>query len=181
MTDVIAKQAQLAQEPGFQGRVKLALVAAAVAVQGEAVAPNSQRVFEKRQLHATAVLANPNAFVDRYAWAVASNSTVGSTIGSPVGISASTSASPSAVTTSVAHGLTVGDTVLISGHTTNTAINGTWVVATVPDTTHFTVPVPGSGTGGATGGAAKQPTDSDIQFVVNSVFNDFAGVIVQDT
>ena len=42
------------------------------------------------------------------------------------------------------HGLQTGMTVLISGATGDTAINGTWQV-TVLDTNHFTIPVQGSG------------------------------------
>jgi len=44
-------------------------------------------------------------------------------------ISSSTNASPIVVTTTGAHGYNTGDIVVIAGHTTNTAANGTWRIA----------------------------------------------------
>lgn len=62
------------------------------------------------------------------------------------------SASPTTITTSAAHGYSVGQTIVISGVTGNTAVNGTWVILTVPSPTTFRIPVAGSGayTGGGT-------------------------------
>lgn len=71
-------------------------------------------------------------------------------------ISSSTNANPSVVTTATPHSLVVGDTVTISGHTTNTAINGTWVLTTVGSSTTFSVPTAANGVGGATGTVVRQ-------------------------
>lgn len=54
-------------------------------------------------------------------------------------------ASPTVITTSAPHGYSVGQTVVISGVTGNTAVNGTWVILTVPSTTTFRIGVAGSG------------------------------------
>lgn len=72
-------------------------------------------------------------------------------------ISSSTNASPIVVTTTGAHGYTTGDIVVIGGHTTNTAANGTWKISaasgsvfsltTLLDGVNST----GNGVGGATG------------------------------
>jgi hypothetical protein len=67
-----------------------------------------------------------------------------------VPITSSSVANPSVITTTVPHGLTTGDTVLISGHTGSTpSINGEQT-ATVTSTTTFTIPV--NVTVGGTGG-----------------------------
>lgn len=72
-------------------------------------------------------------------------------------IASSTNATPIVVTTTTPHGLTEGDVVKISGHTTNTAANGMWKVH-VLSTTTFALLDPltganttGNGVGGATG------------------------------
>lgn len=74
-------------------------------------------------------------------------------------ISSSTNATPIVVTTSTAHGYSNGDIVVIGGHTTNTAANGTWKISaasgsvfsltTLLDGNNST----GNGVGGATGWA----------------------------
>jgi len=68
----------------------------------------------------------------------------------------------------------VGDWAEITGHAVNTALNGVWQVTAVSGLT-FTVAVAGNGAGGATGVSVKQPPDADIQFAVNSDWNDIAG------
>jgi len=68
----------------------------------------------------------------------------------PVAISSSSVASPTVITTATDHGLTTGDTVLITGHTGSTPdING-YHTATVTAATTFTIPV--NVTVGGTGG-----------------------------
>lgn len=65
-------------------------------------------------------------------------------------ISSSTNATPIAIT-STAHGYSNGDTVVITGHSTNTNANGTWEI-TVTGANTFTLDGSvGNGTGGATG------------------------------
>lgn len=67
-------------------------------------------------------------------------------------ISSSTNASPISITCT-AHGYSTGDTVVITGHTTNTEANGTWEI-TVTGTNTFTLDGSvGNGVGGATGSA----------------------------
>src|SRR6266566_5272823 len=80
----------------------------------------------------------------------------------PLAIVSSTAVNPSVVT------------VTIRGHLTNTAINGTWTVTvTGPDT--FTVPVLGTGAGGATGHVVK------LQLTVDSLGNLVVYAIIQAT
>jgi hypothetical protein len=69
---------------------------------------------------------------------------------SEIAIQSSTNASP-IVITSTAHGLVTGDTVEISGHTTNTFANGMWEVTKLTDDTYELVGSTGNGVGGATG------------------------------
>lgn len=75
----------------------------------------------------------------------------------PQTVTSSTDASP-VVVTKASHGLSTGDKVLINGHTTNVAVNGTWIV-TVLNSSTFTlkdintgVAVNGSGGGAGSGG-----------------------------
>jgi hypothetical protein len=182
VTDLLIKQAVLAQDNVFRQRVEMAMFVAMVAVQGEALGAMTANggIYTKRQTYSLAVLTNPNAHVDRFAWAVAANSTIAAAIGSPVAISSSTAANPSVITTAAAHGFVNGDTVAIVGHAGNTNANGGWIVTNLTSTT-FSIPVFGNGAGTGTGTATKQPTDSDIQFTVNSLVSDFAGVTAQDT
>lgn len=68
-------------------------------------------------------------------------------------ITSSTNATPISVTCS-AHGYSTGDTVVITGHATNTNANGTWEI-TVTGANTFTLDgSAGNGTGGATGTVA---------------------------
>ena len=76
----------------------------------------------------------------------------------PRAIASSTNASPIVVTAGAAHGYSTGDVVTISGHATNTAANGTWVITSTGSTTfELTTNVKsglistGNGVGGATG------------------------------
>lgn len=175
----LAVIATLAQEATFVGRVKSAMTIAALAVAGEAVAGMTTTVYGKRQHLAYAVINAPDQYVYRFAWAAAANTTVSDSVGAPVAIASSTAANPSVVTTAAAHGFATGNQVTIVGHATNTAVNGCWTV-TVLSTTTFSVPALGTAAGGATGTATKQPIDSDIQFTVNSVWDDIAGRTATD-
>lgn len=53
------------------------------------------------------------------------------------------SSNTSTVTTSAAHGLSVGNEVVITGATVDTDLNGTYRIATVPSTTTFTITTSG--------------------------------------
>lgn len=175
MAASLLSTANLANDPLFQSRVQAAMVTAATNVASEAVGAQSVAAYNMRHTLAVQVLSNPAGYLPRFAWAAAANPTVSADPGAPIAIASSTAADPSVVTTSVAHGLTTGDVVEIAGHATNTAINGTFPV-TVLSTTAFSVPALGVGVGAATGTVTKQPPDADIQFAVNSVFSDIAGV-----
>lgn len=91
----------------------------------------------------------------------------------------STNATPIVVTTTT-HNLSNGDLVSITGHTTNTAANGTWKVAGVTGTTfQLTNPVDGTntvgnGVGGATGSAVVLGGVS----TVGKFWTDFSACIV---
>ena len=83
-------------------------------------------------------------------------------------IASSTNASPIVVTTSGAHGYTTGDVVVVGGHATNTAANGTWAITaasgsvfsltTLLDGVNST----GNGVGAATGWAIDITTGSTL-------------------
>jgi hypothetical protein len=72
----------------------------------------------------------------------------------PTGTITSSEASPDVVTSSTAHGLAVGDRVIISGMSGDTAINGTWYVVSVPTTTTFEVSATRGGSALAGAGSA---------------------------
>ena len=179
MAGTLAIIANLAQETTFINRVKAAMVTAGISIAAEGTTGLTSTVYQKRHQLAVAVLNAPDVYVSRFAWAAATNSTIAGEVGNPVAISSSTAANPSVITTGAAHGYTTGDQVTINGHTVNPAINGCWTVTVLTSTT-FSVPVLGTGAGGATGTAVKQPPDSDVQFAVNSDWNDIAGVGVTD-
>jgi hypothetical protein len=69
-------------------------------------------------------------------------------------IASSTNATPIAITTSGSHNLGTGNTVVISGHLTNTAANGTWTITKTGATTFTLDTSVGNGVGGATGTVA---------------------------
>jgi hypothetical protein len=54
-------------------------------------------------------------------------------------ITSASNASPNVFTTAAAHGLNPGDTVVITGATGDTTMNGTFIVNTVPTSTTFTL------------------------------------------
>ena len=62
----------------------------------------------------------------------------------------STNATPIAITCT-AHGYSTGDTVVITGHTTNTAANGTWEITNTGANTFTLAGSVGNGVGGASG------------------------------
>jgi hypothetical protein len=179
MADVLVKQSVLAQNLVFRDRVRAAMFVTMTAVAGEAVGAMTSSVYQKRQTYALAVLSNQIAHIDRFAWAVAANPTIGTDINPPVAIASSTNANPVVITTAAAHGYVNGDTVEIASHAANTSANGGWIVTTLTSTT-FSIPAAGVGVGSATGTATKHPSDADVQFTVNSLVNDFAGVTALD-
>jgi len=178
MASTLIMMATLANDTGFRSRVQAAMVTAGLQVASEAwnqgADPNGA-IYQLRHQLAVAVLNNAGGYLDRFAWAAASNTTVAADVGAPVSVASSTAANPAAITTATAHGLSTGQFAEISGHLVNTVINGTWPV-TVTSTTVFTIPVAGNGAGGATGTVTLQPPDADIQFAVNSDWSDIAGV-----
>src|SRR5579872_490645 len=94
--------------------------------------------------------------------------TMGTATGKVALISSSTNASPIVVTTTGAHGYTTGDTIVVGGHTTNTAANGTWQVGTTTSNTYQlltrqdAVNSTGNGVGGATGWSVDITTAATI-------------------
>lgn len=170
------EQIKLANDQAFLDQVRVAMMTAAVAIQGEAVAPNTNGVFQKRQQLSTKVLNDPDNYVGRFSLAVIANATI--VRGAPIQIASSTAANPSVVTTSAAHGLATGDVVMISNHAGNLNANGPWTV-TLGTTTTFTIPLLGTAAG-TLGTVMKMPTDAAIQNQVNAIFNDIAGVTIND-
>ena len=78
-----------------------------------------------------------------------------------ISIASSTNATPIVITTAAAHGLTAGDYVTVTSHTTNTNANGVWLVGTTPSATEFQIlqmdgsNTTGNGVGGASGTVTK--------------------------
>ena len=175
MAASLINTANLANDPGFRSRVQAAMMTSALNVAAEAVGAQDSSTYQLRHQLAVNILNNPGGYLDRFAWAVAANTTVSGDVGTPVAIASSTAADPLAVTTAAVHGLSSGNVVEIAGHLVNAAANGTWPV-TVTSTTAFTIPALGTGTGGATGTVTLMPPDADIQFACNSDFSDIAGV-----
>ena len=168
------EQARLAESELFRDRVKVAVFIAARDIVGEVKADLSSTQYGKRQELARQVLGSPDGLVDRFAWAVAVNP--GLAQYDPVEISSSTNEKRSVVSTVLPHGLGADDTVVIADHLLNTSINGPWRVIDVPSDTAFVIAAVGLAAGGASGSVTRQVSDSDIQFTVNSVFNDIAGI-----
>lgn len=81
---------------------------------------------------------------------VGSGTWTGQRLINTLNISSSTNASPIEITTS-SHGLATGDTVIITGHTTNTNANGTWEITYVSATKFTLDGSTGNDVGGATG------------------------------
>lgn len=89
----------------------------------------------------------------------------------PKAVTSSTDASP-IVVTKATHGLATGDVIIISGHATNIAVNGTWKITVINSSTfkiadiNTGVFVNGSGAGAGSGGimctAPKMPLVSDF-------------------
>lgn len=167
-----AGQAALTRLQGFRDQVQIAITNAATAIGGEAQAGMTPAVYGKRQSLAYQVLRNPSGYTDLFVWAVAQNTAL--TFYQPIQIVSSTTANPTVITTG-AHGYSTGDMVVVANHAVNTAANGIWPITVLSSTT-FSVPIAGNGSGLTTGTATKLPLDSDIQFTVNSVWNDVAGV-----
>lgn len=175
MASSLITMANLAADTGFQSRVQAAMVTAGINVAAEAVGAQDTNTYQLRHQLAMAVLNSPATYLTRFTWAAAANVTVAGDIGAPVSIASSTAVNPAVVTTASVHGLTSGQFAEITGHLVNTTVDGTWPV-TVLTTTTFSVPVAGVSAGAATGMVVVQPPDADIQFAINSVWSDIAGV-----
>jgi hypothetical protein len=188
---LLCQQYALATSQAFRDRIYVSMVSAAIAIQGE-TKTLSDSAHGKRQALATAVLNNPLAHLDRFAIGCAAITAAGSPeldISAPVAISSSTVGPPVVVTTAAAHGMATGDTVVISGHLANTALNNagtatpgagspsSWSV-TVLTTTTYSVPTIGTAAGANTGISTRQPSDTTIaNFGPFSQWSDFAGVV----
>jgi len=82
------------------------------------------------------------------------------------------------VTTSTAHGYAADNVVTIQGTTSSAALNGTFVIQSVPSTTSFTIAVDGYAYGFGTGGTvtlANAGKDSDVLNFTETTFLDEGG------
>lgn len=101
-------------------------------------------------------------------------------------INADTDASPDVVTTTAAHGFIVGDRVTITGVVGDLALNGTFIVATVPTTTTLTLntlagaQVIGSGTY-VSGGTITRANGFDTTFSTEAGFTIDTNVTLDET
>ena len=183
MALTLSQGAQMVADPGSSVRVRCGMVRYAVTVMAEALNAGGQTatVAAKRKLLATKILVNPDQWLTPFLAMVASDPGASLSWFQPTQISSSTNANPSVVTTTAVHGLVVGDVVEVTGHATNTNINGVWTIATVGSTTTFTVPAPANAVGAATGLAMKLDTDININFTIQNNFNAMAGTFTGDT
>ncbi len=78
-----------------------------------------------------------------------------------IAITSSTDATP-IVVTSATHGFVTGDSIVVAGHTTNVAANGTWVVTVLTPTTFSLNGSVGSGAGAGSGGTATYPVGTGL-------------------
>jgi putative Mn2+ efflux pump MntP len=85
-------------------------------------------------------------------------------------IASSTNAAPIEVTAN-AHGMVTGQTVVITGHTTNTAANGTWTIIKTGANTFTLTGSTGNGVGGATGTATPSITGAAVPIADRTVEN----------
>lgn len=177
MTATLTEQAALAASPGFQARVRAGMIAAAGSIANIPQAgppPLGPLAFAARTGLATAVVQGADAYLGRFAWAVATSPAVSNDMHQPVAITGTGGGMPATITTAVPHGLTSGQTVEIDG-TADDTVNGTWAVA-VADATHFTIPVYASKFEAVGGSATQQPADLSIQTAINTVWGVVAGV-----
>lgn len=175
----LAQGAQMVADPGYQARIRAAMVRAAIAVSTEPIGSFSGNVWQKRRQCANQIINNPDSKLPSFLAAVSADPNTSLSWFAPVEIASSTGANPIVITTTASHGYVNGDVVEIIGHQTNTQANGVWSVTNLTATT-FSIPTDGNGTGGATGMAMKQITDSDLVFTVNSVFSAAAGILTTD-
>lgn len=89
-------------------------------------------------------------------------------LATPLSISSSTDATPVVVTTGTAHGLKDGDSVIISGHATNTVVNGSHLIDVASSTTFALRDFDGgavAGSGGGAGSGGAVDTHIHSQFI----------------
>ncbi len=171
----LGQGAQLLANESFLSRVRGAMVRAALAVANEEQGGQSVDNWGKRRNLATRVLNSPDSHLGSFAAAVAADAGNALSFWQPQPVFASTADNPAAIGTAAAHGLSTGDVVEVAGHAGNTVVNGTWVVTVTGDWS-FTVPVPGTVVGGATGTLQKHISDADLSFTISAVFGPIAGV-----
>jgi hypothetical protein len=179
MALTLGQGAQLIASVGYNNRVKVAMVNAAIAVSTETQGANSPTLWLKRRQLANRIITSPETYLPSFVTAIAADPATSLSWFAPVNITSSTNANPIAVTTSSVHGLTNGDVVEIEGHLVNTNANGVWTV-TVTNTTVFTIPKQGNGAGTASGTVMEMINDNDIRFTINSVFSAVAGRLPED-
>lgn len=97
---------------------------------------------------------------------------VGSKMQATASISSSTNASPIVITTSstmASLGISNGDTIVITGHTTNTNANGTWEVTNVSGSTCSLVGSTGNGVG--SGGVLRKASNQRVILASSPILN----------
>lgn len=171
----LTQQAALAVNPGFQARVRAAMITEAAAVLALPADTAHPQQYTLRTGLATAIMGNAAPYLERFAWAAATTPVVAQADMSLYGI-ASTAIGPPAVITTTAPitNLATGAIVAIAS-AADPILNGSWPI-TVTGPSTFTIPVAGSAPGGAGGTVTDQPTDSGISSAVHAVWNDIAGI-----
>jgi hypothetical protein len=103
------------------------------------VSSNSQRVFQAGDAGYTLRVTGGSPFTTGIYMVLAvdgsGNATVDQPIGQALSVSGATNVSPIVVTTTIAHGLSTGQSVVITGILGDTAANGTWTITVLSNTT----------------------------------------------
>jgi hypothetical protein len=178
MALTLAQGAQMVADPGYQARIRAAMMRAAVAVATEPQGAMSGNVWQKRRQLSGRITNGPDAYLGDFLAAVSCDPGAALTWFAPVAITSSLNVNPIVITTAASHGYVNGDVVEILEHATNTRANGVWTVTNLTATT-FSIPQSGNGNG-TLGMALKQVIDSDLVFTVNSVFSAIAVILTTD-
>jgi hypothetical protein len=116
--------------------------------------------------------SDPRGLLRDYSW-VGALAPVGG------GVTGVTNATYPTITTSSAHGLSVGQAVVIASVGGATGVNGTWTVVAVPNANQFmiSVPAPGAYTSGGTVSGPAPPTDSAAPTGYTTFVGEFNGLL----
>ena len=155
--DVFGRTFVLTYGTNFGGAFNVGTGSASTPVMVGRGTTNQTADLHQLQNNSGTVLGGRNALAQVY-----SGSTAPVTVSTGGAISGTSSGTTATLTSASAHGLATGDLVTIAGMTPS-GYNGTYLVATVPTTTTFTVTTSGSNLGASTvSGTASVPAQASF-------------------